>query len=281
MLTADLSVLGGYHIRKGYHPDSIFSQFHLHEAVRLAGTSNTSGGKNGHTLCIGVGVGVVPASLRRLGCIVDAIEIDPIVARFATTYFALQTPVIVQDARHFVNIASDHTYDYVIHDVFTGGDASYALFTESFFRDVRRIMRPNGVLALNFVAEMKGNENNMGAAIVALIYDRLQTVFGFVRLFSDGVDGHIHNFVLFASATKEGVMFRTPVERDSLGSDMRLSVLREFEKDEVFRRDLGSSKGVAVWQRGVWRIAAVHRRLMSEIHSKQLWPALLAAEHIA
>ena len=74
------------------------------------------------------------------------------VHEFATKYFALpenHTPVI-QDA---VSYASEMAhagaqYDYVVHDVFTGGAEPVDLFTLEFLQDLNAILKPGGVIAI-------------------------------------------------------------------------------------------------------------------------------------
>lgn len=307
MLTADLSVLGGFYIKQGYAPDSIFSQFHVHEAVRLSyrsdrgiephndaiSTENTTrngdssaaaGGRNGRTLCIGVGVGVVARSLRAHGCKVDAVELDAAVASFARDWFSLKVPVIVQDARRFLDNAAGASYDFVVHDAFSGGGIDPSLVTRAELARLRRVLKADGVLAINVVSSTRGTT----AAVARVIGNRLHEVFGHVRLFSEGGRGRIDNIVLFASQTGSAIRFRKPVQRDFLGSDMRQAALVAFERFEV--KIDGLPKGWSVPKLfahaveqvelivGMCVVGAVHAHVMGEVHPPDLWSALLAVE---
>lgn len=292
LLTADMSVLGGRHTKKGFAQDSIFAQFHVHEAVRLTKRpgepATEKGGKNGKALCIGLGVGIVPDALHRLGTYVDAVEIDPVVIQYAAHYFGMSVPNIAPvDAVKFLEQA--HTvgrkYDYVVHDVFTGGAVPAELFAMSTWRAIRNVLEDDGVLAVNFVGALDDPPNTPATAAVALVYDRLQSAFEHVRLFSDGHDTRTHNFVFFASSVPERMTFRDYIEDDLLASAIRKETLDGFQKHEVPRETLGT--GVEdvegsdwVLHMGQWDTCREHLRLMKSIHPGDLWPALLVNEQL-
>lgn len=278
MLLSDLSVLGGYFDAAKYYPDSIFSQFHVHEAVRLAGTRD----REGTALCIGVGVGVVANAFKQHGVIVTAVEIDPVVALYAKQYFGLDVKVDVEDALSFVANSADNTFDYVVHDVFTGGTMSSALLSDATFKDIARVMKPDGVLAVNFVGDVQ-NPRSIPTQAVTIIYNRLKSIFGNVRLFSDGLDSRMHNIVFFASPAQSRMSFRPPSQADFLDSPTREKSLMTFQRHEVNNMSIPTesySPSTSDWimYKGSFIIAEDHRRLMYSIYSKQLWLALLAID---
>lgn len=41
-----------------------------------------------------------------------------------------------------------YSYDYIIHDVFTGGAEPVPLFTEGFLAGLRDLLKPDGVVAI-------------------------------------------------------------------------------------------------------------------------------------
>lgn len=74
--------------------------------------------------------------------------------KFATQYFNLppnHTPVI-QDAAKFVKKAESSPnspkYDYIIHDVFTGGAEPAELFTYEFLSGLNSLLKDDGVIAI-------------------------------------------------------------------------------------------------------------------------------------
>ena len=74
---------------------------------------------------------------------------------FATKYFDLPQnhTSIIGDA---ITVVGDmqkakgarSTYDYIIHDVFTGGAEPINLFTREFIMGLSDLLRPNGIIAI-------------------------------------------------------------------------------------------------------------------------------------
>lgn len=285
MMTADLSVLGGYQRKKGYAPDSIFSQFHVHEAVRLSKRNvDLNSGERPTALCIGVGVGVVAKAFREHKVRVDAVELDKMVAAYASDWFNLYGGIIVDDGIKFVANRRQQHYDFVVHDVFTGGSISTFLVNTKVLETIRDAMKTNGVFAINIVAGVDG----ASAAVTRVVYDRLKRTFGYVRIFSDGDQGLTHNIVLFASCDEMSLQFRQAVEDDFLESESRRKILTEFEMCEVRRQDLPNGRQAEPMfaniveelelRYGMAVVSFLHTYVMREVHPPALFPALLAAE---
>ena len=74
---------------------------------------------------------------------------------FATRYFDLpqnHTPII-GDAVEIVNdmqsrVGNDSLYNYILHDVFTGGAEPIDLFTQEFLEGLSNLLKPDGVIAI-------------------------------------------------------------------------------------------------------------------------------------
>jgi spermidine synthase len=82
------------------------------------------------------------------------VEIDPVVHKFATQYFNLppnHIPVI-EDAVKFVKKAESSPnkpqYDYIVHDVFTGGAEPAELFTYEFLSGLSALLKEDGAIAI-------------------------------------------------------------------------------------------------------------------------------------
>jgi spermidine synthase len=101
----------------------------------------------------GLGIGTTPGALITHGINTTIVEIDPVVHQFASEYFALpphHTPVI-QDAVSYTSaLVKEGTtqFDYVIHDVFTGGAEPVDLFTYEFLQGLDALLKPDGVVAI-------------------------------------------------------------------------------------------------------------------------------------
>ena len=60
---------------------------------------------------------------------------------------------VIQDAVYFVEQAQlggpeFYSYNYIIHDVFTGGAEPATLFTQEFLQGLSNLLKPNGVIAI-------------------------------------------------------------------------------------------------------------------------------------
>lgn len=102
----------------------------------------------------GLGIGTTPAALMKHGIETTIVELDPVVHKFATEYFNLPSNHVaaIEDATKFVKRAHESTptpqYDYIIHDVFTGGAEPAELFTIEFLKDLAALLKHDGAIAI-------------------------------------------------------------------------------------------------------------------------------------
>lgn len=87
------------------------------------------------------------------GLSTSIVEIDPAVYSAARDYFGVPEPsaVYIEDARGWVQrqaTLGNGTYDIVVHDCFSGGGVPAHLFTSEFWQDLRKVISPDGVLAV-------------------------------------------------------------------------------------------------------------------------------------
>lgn len=303
-LTCDHSVLGGIYVSPTSYGQSIYAQFHVHEAVRLSrapeeNVGTSIGGRNGRVLCIGIGIGVVADALHALGCEVDAVEIDPTVVLYAQTYFHFRpTNVYVEDAQLFLKRArlqvSNGTrgkYDYIIHDVFTGGAVPLGLISRTVLSNIADILTPSGILALNFVGETDGS-TIAGPLAVGAVAARLREVFPHVRGYaevagtqspgiaadSSNISGSVQNIVFFASSAASRMKFRVPSEHDALGCPLRAETLERFTTAPVPDAVLYSVTSVnginSLIRAGQRLTAAAHWRTLRKEFGDELWHAI-------
>ena len=85
-------VLGGVFTSGIARGESVFSAFHVHEAVRLVLRDEAHPG-HVTALQVGLGIGIVATALERHGIIVDAVEIDADVLEAAHLYFGYRAEV--------------------------------------------------------------------------------------------------------------------------------------------------------------------------------------------
>ncbi|KAI9184419.1 hypothetical protein H9P43_003472 [Blastocladiella emersonii ATCC 22665] len=238
-LRAGHSLLGGTYRSSG---DSVFSGFYYHDLHRLAvnRTIETDPAAT-RGLMIGYGVGTAASSYVTSGIPLDVVEIDAPVLEIARRYFELpKTPAgddadiywHIGDGRDFVERTRGGTYDFVIHDVFTGGSLPEPMFTYATFAHIRRVLKPGGTLSVNFV----GKPHSLPFRYVA---KTLRAVFPYLRCFAersehdaDGPnDSGLTNLVFFASTAP--IVFRDPAEHDYFGSAMRWFALSRTAELEI------------------------------------------------
>jgi spermidine synthase len=100
-----------------------------------------------------MGIGTTPAALVAHGIDTTVVEIDPVVHEFAQKYFQLPKnhTSVIEDAVTYAERqanTSETRYDYIVHDVFTGGAEPIPLFTLEFLQSLHTLLKPGGVIAI-------------------------------------------------------------------------------------------------------------------------------------
>jgi spermidine synthase len=88
--------------------------------------------------------------------IIDNVDIDPAFRTIAPAYFGIEFDdrqrLFIDDARHFLEAAANHTYDIVIMDAFRDdGDQLDHLATTQFYRHCAQRLAKGGVLCANML----------------------------------------------------------------------------------------------------------------------------------
>jgi spermidine synthase len=103
----------------------------------------------------GLGIGTSAWAMINHGIETDIVELDPAVYQYAMEYFALPRnhTAYVEDAVGFVRRETSRgkegkKYDYILHDVFTGGAVPASLFTLQVFMGLRDMLNDDGVIAV-------------------------------------------------------------------------------------------------------------------------------------
>ncbi|EED17607.1 spermine/spermidine synthase family protein [Talaromyces stipitatus ATCC 10500] len=238
-MRCDHSLLGGQWTSRpsDYNPrvsDPIYAVFTMLEAVRLVEPDSSlpeKEDKDSNALVIGLGIGTTPAALIQHGIDTTIVEIDPVVYNFALQHFGFPQnhTAVIDDAVSFVETARYERmkYDYIIHDVFTGGVEPVELFTLEFMQGLDALLEDDGVIAINYA----GDVSLPGAGVVIRT---IKTVFPECRIFreNDGSETPAEeslefiNMVVFCKKTRTPPLtFRQPNEGDYLGSQSRKSYM--------------------------------------------------------
>ncbi|KAG0637339.1 S-adenosyl-L-methionine-dependent methyltransferase [Tuber brumale] len=227
--------------------EPIYTIFVMLEAVRLIDPPP----KNIHpkALAIGLGIGTAVNGLITHGVETDVVELDPVVHQYASEFFQLieNHTAYIEDAITFVKRENSYRgkdrkkYEYILHDVFTGGAVPASLFTLEFFVGLRDLLSEDGVIAINWAGDLK-----LKAA--KSIIETVRTVFDGCRVFREDMPGEdidkatvdYTNMVIFCTRSLDPYTFRAPADADILGSITRRHFL--FPKFEI---DLDQYFGVS------------------------------------
>ncbi|KAJ3722496.1 spermidine synthase [Lentinula raphanica] len=224
--------------------DSIYGTFVLQEAARLVNSTHKVPEK---ALIIGLGTGIAATAFHRHNLNVSIVEIDPAVYSAARKFFGLPDVgpdnVFLEDARGWASrkhaeYRTDNQsalYDIVVHDCFSGGGVPQQLFSVEFLEDLRSVMQPEGVLALNFAGYVISESSR-------LILRTLERVFGgqckaffdsMTSLTEEQLRDDFINIVFFCSLSPEPLTFRPAYLHDLLGSPLRRHMLGTLHSREI------------------------------------------------
>ena len=139
--------------------------------VHMLSTICSSKPAGSDVLLLGFGGGSVASELTRLDLNIDAIEIDKRMYQLSEDYFRFDsknTNFIVDDARHYLKTAKKK-YDVIIFDMIKGEvQPPYALTKES-FKEGLDILKPGGLLLVNFQGHFDELEGLPFRSIVATL----------------------------------------------------------------------------------------------------------------
>jgi spermidine synthase len=105
----------------------------------------------GRVLVVGLGGGSVAKAYHAAGWDVSAVEIDPMVTRFAHDFFGLdpeETSVAHMDARRFLRTTPER-YDLIVGDAYGSSSVPWQLLTREYVAEMKSRLNEGGVVALN------------------------------------------------------------------------------------------------------------------------------------
>lgn len=283
LLRCDHSLLGGEWLvtpsayEKGQRQrETIFSVFVLLEAVRLVEDEQAEADpipdSQKSALVIGLGIGTAPNALISHGINTTIVELDPVVHHYATKYFGLSSnhTAVIDDAVQYVHAKSKtnpNSFNYIIHDVFTGGAEPVYLFTQEFFQGLHALLTDDGVVAINYAGDL-----SLGST--RLVLNTIHSVFPACRLFRDSPraetwqpgDPDFINMVVFCVKNdhdrgKLAINFRIADDDDFKGSIARRNFLQPKEDLEIQYDFLGVEQGAQVMgKKDVGELEKWHKR---------------------
>jgi SAM-dependent methyltransferase len=96
------------------------------------------------------------ASLLQLhGVAVECVDLDPAIIAVAREYFSFEGAAVAADGRRFLEDCTAR-YDFCVMDTYSGDVFPFHLATREAFEAAKRVLKPGGVLALNYIGAPKG-----------------------------------------------------------------------------------------------------------------------------
>ncbi|KAF2770460.1 S-adenosyl-L-methionine-dependent methyltransferase, partial [Teratosphaeria nubilosa] len=276
--------------------EPIYAVFQMLEAVRLVETEKKTADSAAQALVVGLGIGTAPKSLMAHGIYTTTVELDPAVYGFAKQYFGMPSDaasgqVVLADAIFWADAAvgsGDGKYDYILHDVFTGGAEPLSLFTDGFLGHLRALLTREGVIAINYAGDL-------AMPLTARVLNTIDQVFdGQCKAFRDAAPsssmnptsaGGFVNVVVFCRNSPGEVKFRQPSRKDFLGSKSRETYLlpkAEWEVQfplrtngsmtvDVSRHEVLKKGDERLWTAQVEESAIRHWRVMRNVLPAKVW----------
>lgn len=207
---------------------------------------------------------------------------------YALEYFSLprsHSPVIADAVTYTSDLATQgaQKYDYIVHDVFTGGAEPVDLFTYEFLSNLHKLMKPEGVIAINYAGDLL-------LPSARLVVRTITSIFPTCRIYREYPSPNtttleaekrdFTNMVIFCTLdSSRPLTFRAPVEADYLGSGARRTFLvpkHEIDAREVFAEREGdgpvlaknSTRRLEQWQK---ESAVGHWRVMRTVLPDKVW----------
>ncbi len=120
-------------------------------------------------LLIGLAGGMTAAMLRLHEIEVDCVDLDPEIIAVAREYFGFTGPAVAADGRTFLETCPQR-YDFCIIDTYSGDVFPFQLATREGFEAARRALRPDGVLAINYIGSPSGRAFECLRATLAAVF---------------------------------------------------------------------------------------------------------------
>ncbi|KAL9002408.1 MAG: hypothetical protein Q9188_004657 [Gyalolechia gomerana] len=222
---------------------------------------------------------VLWSSLIAHGIATTVVEIDPVVYAFATQHFNL--PInhtsVIEDAVAYVDRnRRKKEYDYIIHDVFTGGAEPIDLFSVEFLQGLKDMLTQEGVIAINYAGDLRLRSASM---VVRTVF----SVFETCRLFREEAEApeesetDFTNLVLFCRKVTGSFSFRQPTRGDFLGSQARQHhLLPRYEVDKQYftkryGKDVITKRKSQRLEKAQYQSALGHWKVMRSVLPDAVW----------
>ena len=178
-------------LAQGYHQELLP---YLSDAP-VAGRAGDGADTRRTALLIGLAGGTTAAMFRNHHVHVTAVDLDPKIIEVARKWFAYpsegEATAVAADGRRFLEDC-DRRFDFCVIDTYSGDTFPFQLATVEAFRAARRVLKPGGVLAVNFIGRPGGRP-------FASVHRTLAAVFPHVLAIRDNAGDDVQTVTIFAS----------------------------------------------------------------------------------
>jgi len=143
-------------------------------------------------LIIGLAGGMTASLLMHYEMDVEAVEIDPEIIAIARQWFSYTGPAVAADGRQYIEDCRK-TYDFCVIDTYSGDVFPFYLASVEAFSAAKKVLKPSGVLAINYIGEPKGEA-------FASLYRTLREVFPNILALKGEYSDDVQTITVFASA---------------------------------------------------------------------------------
>ncbi len=143
-------------------------------------------------LLIGMGGGSIAMEFKKMDFDLDIVELDKRIPKVAEKYFGFNPKdinIYVDDGRHFLH-TTPKVYDIIDIDVINGEVQPTHLFTMESFAEIKKIIKPDGIIIINLQGYLKGEHGKGNRSIYKTL---LKSGFK-VKYYNGGDMGDIHFF---------------------------------------------------------------------------------------
>ena len=142
------------------------------------------------------------------------------------------------------SLTNPKSYDYIVHDVFTGGAEPTALFTLEFLQGLEKLLNDDGVVAINYAGDIT-------LPPPRIVLSTIHKVFPTCRIFRDSEPdpkdpdpSNFINMVVFCTKSKtRPLTFRAAKEDDWGGSLSRREYVPPKKELEIKLQDIVEASG--------------------------------------
>ncbi len=129
--------------------------------------------KGDNALLLGLGGGTLYKLLKSNNIKVDIVELDKRIEMLAKKYFYIgsDVEVIIDDARHFINI-TENKYDIIVYDLYHSETPPIHLLTKEAFQKISEKLTNGGILTINFYGFITGSKGKAARSIYKTLIDQ-------------------------------------------------------------------------------------------------------------